>query len=343
MRTINREQLDYAANYLAYAAGKKSTVPLRVRNVVYAYLLHALYTWNVVGGTGAGDIQPDASHRIVNEVRMRGNDDDLQVFSGSFLYLYSLMFLSQLMPQVVPTTDVAGTVEANRESWLIIPGVMGHTYYPDEWGIPPLRDPTLTFHWADGSELVTSAADGAVSLTAVQLELYEKYFAPPVTPPPGGFNPLLIKQWEKAVLQNGKLQVDLEGLMSGPQGGPGHELRALFIEGLADGVAGAQFAHNDSVISTVKLSGSGKLWQELVNFSLIQAENVSEYQLAAKMTGVAVLDSAAHDRDTRRGQLWTVLGRETPVLDLEVAVQGAGQNRVRVTAVYTAGRYARAA
>lgn len=336
---LNREKLDYAANYLSYAAGRTSTVPLRLTHVIHSLLLVVGYTWNVVGGNGAGAVAGQSSHRVLDEYIMRGNGDKQQVWSGPALYFYNLLFTKQLLPQIPPTAVAAGTVEAGRQSIIALPFVMGHTTSPDEWGLPPLRDPSVTFRWAPGAELVTAAQNGAQSLTNVTLDLYERWYENMV-PPPTGFSAFKTAQWEKQVLATGKVQIELEGLMSGPENGPGHEVRALLIEALIDGVNDAQYAHDNSLITNLKLELSGEEVQKEIDFSVLQAENVTEYQLAARETGLVVLDAAAHDQNTRRGQLWTITGRAKPMLTMDCVLQGAGQNKVRVTAIYTAGRYA---
>jgi hypothetical protein len=342
MAQLNMELLNDAPTFRAEG---RSTVKLPATRVIHSLLLHLTYSLTKTGGTGAGAFFADASHRLIEELIVRGNDQDLLVVDGTLLYLWQLMFMRETFAQTAPSSLAAGNTEAGRHSWILIPAVMGHAGAgavngDDQFGYPPLVNPTLSVKWAPAKNLANTTHDSVLSVPACTVELFQRFYNRPQPKGVGGFAPVFARQWSKAISAAGNVVFDLDELKSARDGGPGHELRAIFIQAFGAGSAGYQYAPDNTVVTEIKLEvpGEGTV-QDTVSFGAIQQLNKSEYGLSAIQTGVAVLDAAAHDQNVGIGELWTLRGRGAPQLKLAVTPAAAGDSRVVVTALYTGGRY----
>lgn len=320
-----------------WVSGDMTSFPLDSRRVVAFWYLVLNYTFNVVGGTGAGTLFSDPQGRVLRKVIFYGNGRPLQTYSGQFLVLYTLYYLKQTFTQIPPTALAAGTAQAAREAFLRLPGMMDHSYTQDQTGIPPLKDPYFEFYWGTGRDLVKSP-DGAVTMTAGAVRLTEWSFDEPKVPA-GGYQPNLLTQKEVIVAASGQVPIELDMLNPDVEGGKGKELRALFIEALIDGAAGSpsqDFTYSDAlVVSIDSLEIAGVERYKPIVFRDLQQANKADYALAALQTGVAVIDAAA-DKHTEVGELWTHGGKTKAMLLVTAAVQGVGVNKLRVTAIYTA-------
>ncbi len=320
-----------------WVAGDVTTFPLESRRVVAFWMLVLSYTFNVVGGTGAGTLFTDPQGRALRKLIFYGNGRPLQTYSGQFLVLYTLYYLKQPFTQIPPSALAAGTVQAAREAVLRLPAMMDHSYSSDATGVPPIKDPYFEFYWGTGRDLVKTP-DGAVSMTAGAVRLTEWSFDEPKIPA-GGFAPNMITQKEVIVPASGQVPIELDMLNPERAGAPGRELRALFIEALIDGAAGSpsqDFTYSDALITSIdSLEIAGVERYKVSVWRDQQQVNKADYGLAALQAGCAVIDAGA-DKRTERGELWTHSGDTKAQLLVTAAVQGAGVNKIRVTALYTA-------
>jgi hypothetical protein len=307
-------------------------LPLRQR-VVHHWQLVISFAFAVAGGTGAGAFFSDLHGRILRKWVLRGNGKPLIVMSGQALAIYALIFMRELYEQTPPTALAAGTNQADRELRLFLPAAMGHTLAGQEetFGFPPLTDPSMEFHWGDAEDLA-SGTDGALTLTNPLARLVEYSYDNP-RPPAGGYSPLLAYTREIAVNGVEDIVFTLTELEAG------YELRALIIEGLIDGQAGGRdFIYSNDVVQSVKLlEVNGRELHKDVQFSDLQQENKQDYgiEALADLEGIAVIDAAA-DRNVARGELWVHQVRGHATLQLSCEKQGADQNKVRVTSIFTA-------
>jgi hypothetical protein len=342
MAQLNMELLNDAP---VYRAEGRSTVKLPATRVTHSMVLHLAYSLLKTGGTGIGAFFADASHRLIEELILRGNDQDLLVLDGTLLNLWQLMFMREVFAQTPPTSLAAGNTEADRQSWILIPAIMGHAGSgpqngDDQFGYPPLINPTLSVKWATPQNLVNTTHDSVLSVPVCVVELFQRFYHRPQPKGPGGYAPVFARQWSKEITATANVVFDLDEIKSARDGGPGHELRAIFIQAFGGGAAGYQYAPSDAVVTELKLDvpGEGTV-QETVTWGAVQQLNKSEYGLASLQAGVAVLDAAAHDQNVSMGELWTVRGRGAPALKLACTPAAAGDSRVVVTAMYTGGRF----
>jgi hypothetical protein len=316
-------------------AGNSDTVEIRRRNVLHSLLGNLRFDYTMTGGTGAGSIPADALFRLIKRIVVN-TGRDIQAYGGPFLYLYHVLFAPESFTQTPPTSVAAGANETDREAWYEFPFSMDHSFAPEEFGLPTadprVVNPTFHIEWSPASELVVGN-DGVVAVANTAFDLYERAYLEPRVPA-GGFAPLLIKQKEVAITATGEVEVRLSHLLSRSDGGPGHELRAVFIEAYSGGVSGADYVAADDVVDEIRFQLSGRTVQEQVAWRALQQINRKEYQLAALQAGLAVIDAAA-DKKTGRGELFSVSGREEPVLTLDVTKQ-AGDNKVVITTIHTA-------
>jgi hypothetical protein len=330
---------EYVSRAPEWRSDGEDTINLPASHVVDHHVLIVDYDWAVAGGTGAGAIHSDAYARILREFVLRGNNQDLQSLSGSALHLYNLLLQRESFTQTPPTSVAAGAAQAARQSVILLPtGHMGHAAFGGrEFAFPPILSPKATFRWGTAQDLTTSAADGVASFANVRTKLLERFHQQPL-PPRGGYAPVLIAQKTQQVAAAGSLTVELDFLFSASTGGPGMEVRAILVEGLTDGVGGRRYAPSNAVVTDLRVKISGETVRERVEFADMRQLNKVTYGLGTLVTGAVLLD-AAEDETVVAGELWTVHGRGANEVILTVAPQGAGQNMVRVTTVYTAGRF----
>lgn len=298
-----------------FEEGSTTGVPILPRHVVSYLLLRTLYDFDVTGGTGSGDILGDAAFRVPAEITVQADGSPLHNFDGRTAGVLQRLFGTEEYAQTDPTTDAAGTSEADRESVVPIPFFMPHSKNPDEFALPtPRAKARLQVRWMNAGELV-DGEDGDVAVSNVAPELYEAPVYGVPAEPYAKWGAVSIRKTTKDVGQDGEVTIKLDHLTNG------QELRMVLVEGLAKGTNDDEYLHDDAVVTEVgPLDIDDREEFEAVDFAVLQNRNKVEYGLAALETGVAVLD-AAEDRRTSRGELWLVSGDQSPFLKLRVAKQ----------------------
>lgn len=317
-----------------FTAGAMEPFVLPVKNIVHHWQLILAFAFTVTGGSGIGTLFSDMHGRILRKWVLYGNGKPLITMTGQTLAIYALLFMREVYQQTPPTALAAATNQAARELRLMLPATMGLVANPKQeasFGFPPVTDPSMEFHWGDEEDLARGT-DGVLAMVGTTARLLE-YRYDDAAPPAGGYAPLLARTQEQAVNGVEDLIFNLTELEAG------YELRALIIEGLADGQAGGRdFQYNDSVVTSIGvLDVNGVERHKDLRFADVQQQNKVDYMLASlgDLTGIAVIDAAA-DGDVGRGELWQHNVRSTPYLQLAVAKQGADANKVRVTSIFTA-------
>ena len=310
----------------SFAEGKTRGVTLQERHVLSMLLLRTGYDFDVSGGSGAGDILSDAAYRVAQEITVQADGSPLHNVNGHTLGKIQKLLGREEYSQTDPTTDAAGTSEADRESFIPIPFSMPYSKRPHEFGLPtPTAKARLLVKWLSGGDLV-DGEDGAIALSNVDPDLYEVPIYGVPAEPYSKWGAVSIRKIEKDVVSDGQITVDFDHLTNG------QELRLVIIEGMAQGANADEFLYNDSVVTDVgPLDIANQEEFESVPFSVLQQRNKVAYQLSALETGVGILD-AAEDRETGRGELWTVRGSQRPFLKLDVAKQ-TNDTKVIVTTV----------
>lgn len=316
----------------AWKTNDETSVDLRKRNVIAAYLLKYTATVDVTGGTGAGSIPDDSVFRFLRRIALNAADFDFMSFTGRFLYLYHLVMGRQLWPQT-PVGSVVAASSHDIAANILIPGFMLHSYSPDEFGIPTtlLDSPRLVLNTGTAEDFATGNdgalsfdGDGEFELTEIPyIELQERGINP------ADFLGVRIKTVTREISQAGEINVDLSHL------GRGHDLRAVFIQALDTG-AGTKYEPTDALIERVRgpiMGGRPKF--ERNPWSDYQNKNVADYGLDAVIDGAVILDSA-EDKRTDPGEMWKVPNvPETPYVTLETAAP-VGTAEVAVTTISVA-------
>lgn len=310
-----------------FSEGAQTSEALRRENVVKMYLLRVVYDVVLTGGTGAGAPFADAAYRLLRSVQINVGGTLIHA-NGHTLGKIVKLFFPALYPQTDPTDDSAGT-ETGREAYIPIPFFMPWSMDPDEFGFPSAQaQGTILPTWANAAELFTTDADFTASeIQNAVVNLYEHYYIG-AKRPPMSFSGLQIRRKELAVDSSGSPQLSLDHLRKG------QELRAVILEGFAGGSGGQRYDYNDDVLAEIRLDLNGRDVVEATPFSVLQADNVVEYELSARETGVAVAFDAATDKRTRFGDLPVVSSEEPPTLYLSTSKE-TGDCKVVATTIAT--------
>jgi hypothetical protein len=317
-----------------FIAGGSDSVELPQRHVLAGLLGRLDYDYAVAGGTGAGSLPADAQFRLIDRVNVRAFGNDIQQYSGPFLYLWDKIFRREALVQVPPTLLTAGADQDAREFWAFFPFQMAHAFNGEAWGLPTAVEPAAVFeiYWKPAAELAIGE-DGAIAITNANFTLYERMYLPAIAPP-GGFRALLIRQHIEEIAATGERIITLDHLQSRPGNQPGHALRAIFIEAYKGGAAGSDFVRADDVVTRLRFLVNGAPVVERTEWRAHQQLNRDAYQLPALEPGVVVLDAAEDRKVLPDSEVWVVSSIQKPQLTLDVTKQ-AGDNKVVVTTVYS--------
>lgn len=318
---------------VAVNEGEKVTLEIRKKNLVAGYLVRFTATHVIAGGATNGTAHTDALHRMIQRVRVGMSGIQMQEVDGRTLRVVEKLFQPSTYEQTAPAT-LAATAGQAIELYFLVPFYMFHSYQPEEFALatydPDVQNPTLEVQLGYAREMVYGE-DRTHSLTNARLQFFE---LPQLGTPLASdvYAPLMMKQWtvNLPAVANGE-KLELRGLL------PLDEIRAVLIETEDNGAAGADYRYSNAILGDVALRVNGSDAVSRTPAAVMRQRNKSTYGLAASETGVVVLD-AAEDKNTGRGELWTVRGELAPELEYDVAALGAGSNRMRVTAIYTTGR-----
>lgn len=310
-----------------FSAGKRRTVALRKHNNLHAVLLRVRGTFNVAGGTGVGTIYGDSLYRLVRSIGIKADGNDMVTIPGQSLHSMLSLLVEAEYDQDPPTTLAAGTAEP-IELYLYLPFHMLHSFAPDAFALPTaaVDSPTLVVDWGNADDMVTGE-DGDVTLSDMEVDLYEIPLQG-MTMNPSAYAPIIISYNERPFAQSVKrAKIELPNLQ------PGMELARVLIEAFAGGAGGADYEYDDNLIETIALNLNGEDLIDQVPFDVLRNRNKVAYQLNARKTGVALIDSA-EDKRTERGELYNIVGGLKPYIEVDIAMQ-PGDCFVRATTIAT--------
>lgn len=297
-----------------HSEGSVTSEALRRGNVVKQYILRTQYGTTIDDGSGAGAPFADAAYRLLRSVQINVGGTLIHV-NGHTIGKLVRLFYPALFPQADPTDDAAAS-ETDLESLIPIPFFMPHSLDPNEFGFPSGKaDGSIITSWANAEELFDTDADfTGSSIDDPEVELYEHYYIGHGRDPMD-FSGLQIRRQELAVDSSGSPQLDLSHLRNG------QELRMVLLEAFAGGSGGIRHNYDDDVLTEVRLELNGEDVVEATPFSVLQADNVVDYDLSSRETGVVVAFDAATDMRTTFGSLPVIRGAEKPTLYLKTAKQ----------------------
>lgn len=314
---------------LTFSAGRRTSEVINQRNVLRSLIVRVTGDLVITGAAGetAGNVRPDAAGRLVEQVRVIGDGQTMQDWSGRTLYLADRLFEAEELPQTLPASGAIGTTAVDIR--LRIPFYMLRSLTPDQTAFPTqaVASPRIDVDWAEPAEMFTGGA-AAVRLDAARVEIYEETVLGLASKNPAQFARPLVYRNEQAVTAavTGRL-LDLDFIA------PGTRLRAVVIEAFSGGAGGGGFDPDSAVVDELTFRMNGQEEFSGIPFTIQQGRNKSEYALAEIQPGVAVLDFAENER-TDGNQLPAVAGLQRPQLVYD-ATPGAGENKVRVTAICT--------
>ncbi len=307
-----------------WTAGSVISDTLRRRNVVSSYLARFKYGVTIAGGTGAGAPRTDFAFAIADRIQVLVSQRPVQVFAGvDAQILESLFSANGKRVQTVPADDTVGD-KTGLISEIPILLYMPHSFTPDEYAMPSalLDAPTLQIDMIpDAKYLFTAARDltSAVVDAGATMDLYEQpLFDTGVAPQ--DHEALRIAGYSQAITQSGKITMTLDRFR------PGDEIRAIILKGWTGGASGRDYVLSDALATDVRLVLNGIPRPETTEWGVLQGNNIGDYQLPAKITGVAVIDAGA-DQRTHQGELFTLQTVEKPYLEITCAKQ-AGDNKL---------------
>lgn len=327
-----------------FRTAKDCSVELRQRNVVAAYLVRMAMDV-VIAGRTAGEFHADWWARFLRNITVSVKGEPKQSYTGQFLNVFARVFNDAGFGSYV-NTDPADATDGTKSvvAYIPIPQQMPwcRPEQAETFGLPTaaVELPELILTTGQGADMLDGDFDGTAEVQNGEFTLYELPYIDPKLPPLA-FQAMEVITEEFEVIQSGKIQRQLQGLL------PGHELRALFIETFSGGAGGVGLQYDNALVDDLKLTINGVPVVERVGFDVLQQINKADYGLASlsDLTGVVVID-AAEDKNVgnrivngngqvigTEPELYAIRGRERPFLDLNVTKQ-AGECWVRVTTVY---------
>jgi hypothetical protein len=297
----------------------------------------------VTGGSGAGTILPAAAQRYLPSIKVSGDGQTVQDWTGEALLDLNAFLLPAPPVQTQPATLAAGT-NAAMESMLYLPFSHLHALEPDSAALPGsyIDAPTIEIQTGMASDMARGE-DGAMSITTPVIEVTEVPLLEAPNAPIYEIN--FVRRIAKPITQaDDRFQIDLSTLPKGMF------LRGLMIRAQDNGSGGKQFSPSDSVIKTFSLFMGGKEKYGKTPWATQRNRNATVYQFSSLKSGVVLIDGAENKHTRVRApvdpatgrpvpfdpELWRIVAGETsPYLELDV-VPGTGETRVEVYALLTA-------